>query len=440
MHENELNEEDKIMEDFSETGNSVNEQISKKNDIKENKKSTESVLPPIILPDPSYAFLHNISILCFSQQGESHIKNNVPCQDRSGFKLINDKIIVAAIADGVGSCALSDYGAEIAVNSSLMFLEEYFNKEMKQKGFKFDDSPRMGQILREMMLYATDCVEKRSMELQQFSYSFQSTLTVAVYDGNTLYFAHAGDDGIVAQNQKGIYAMVTSRHKGEEVSSVYPLQSKNTWQFGKVNDVVAFMMATDGVLDAFVRPAAENNRIYYPFVEAVFYDIQKNEEDVKKNCRDWYEYMASESYRKSVTDDISFVSVVNHEAIQKSVKPYFKRQEWDKQTKKYEKKRKAALYPSDSKTKSQQRISKKLSEKGKSINTEEAAKQAKIAAHKMNDGMKELASASADILLKGVYRATSYLGETMEQISKDLKKRNDQRNSAEKDKNDENND
>src|SRR5699024_2906411 len=132
----------------------------------------------------------------------------------------------------------------------------------------------------------------------------------------------------------------------EEVSSVYPLQSKNTWQFGKVNDVVAFMMATDGVLDAFVRPAAENNRIYYPFVEAVFYDIQKNEEDVKKNCRDWYEYMASESYRKSVTDDISFVSVVNHEAIQKSVKPNFKRQEWDKQTKKYEKKRKAALYPS----------------------------------------------------------------------------------------------
>ena len=427
-------------------------------------------IPKMILPEPSYAFFSGISVFCFSQQGDSHIKNNIPCQDRSGFKVIGDKIVVAAIADGVGSCGLSDYGAEIAINASLSFLEQYFVCELKQDSFEFDSPEKMGKALRDMMRFAFENVERRALELQQLSYSFQSTLTVAVYDGNTLYFAHAGDDGIVALNNIGTYALVTSRHKGDEANSVYPLQSQNTWQFGKVNDTVAFVMATDGVLDAFVRPLAENNRIYYPFIEPVFYNSQVSDSDAKRACYDWYEYMASSSYRASVTDDLSFIGIVNQETIKTSVKPQFEIDKWEQQTKEYHEKRKVALYPPKSEIESNSEVTtsgfekvirkKAVSGKGKSkvcihetrnnagrptgiqyynkleqgeniktqynkgsVNGSDSAKQGREAVKKVNDGMKEFVTASAVILLKGIGRATSYLGETMEQASEEMKKK-----------------
>lgn len=314
----------------------------------EENDETEERLPEIHLPDPTSGYENDISVFCISQQGESHIKNNLPCQDRSGFRWVNKQIVIASIADGVGSCQLSDYGAETAVKSSLDFLEEFLKVEMSQPGFVFDTPSRMKMGLSDAMQYAFDSVEKRAEELEVLSYSLQSTLTLAVYDGTTLYFAHAGDDGIVALDKDGIYAMVTARIKGEEASSVFPLQSKQ-WTYGKVNNTVGFVMATDGVLDAFVRPESENNRVYYRFIEPVFYTSQTDAESAKSNCNDWDEYLKTEAYRNAVTDDITFVGVVNQKAIQKSQKPVFDDEAWNKQTAEYEKKRRNALYPSQSK-------------------------------------------------------------------------------------------
>ena len=102
---------------------------------------------------------------------------------------------------------------------------------------------------------------------------------------------------------------------------------------------------------AFVRPYAEDNRVYYPFIEPVFYSVQNNIADSKATCDDWYEFMASESYRKSVTDDLTFVGVVNQKDILKSQKPVFDIGEWNKKTEEYEKRRREALYPKDDKQK-----------------------------------------------------------------------------------------
>lgn len=314
----------------------------------EKNNETEETLPEIHLPDPTSGYENDISVFCISQRGESHIKNNLPCQDRSGFRWVNKQIVIASIADGVGSCQLSDYGAETAVKSSLDFLEKFLEVEMNQPDFVFDTPSRIKMGLSGAMQYAFDSVEKRAEELEVLSYSLQSTLTLAVYDGTTLYFAHAGDDGIVALDEDGIYAMVTARIKGEEASSVFPLQSKQ-WTYGKVNNTVGFVMATDGVLDAFVRPESENNRVYYRFMEPVFYTTQTDAESAKSNCNDWDEYLKTEAYRNAVTDDITFVGVVNQKAIQKSQKPVFDDEAWNKQTAEYEKKRRNALYPSQNK-------------------------------------------------------------------------------------------
>ena len=65
-------------------------------------------------------------------QGRSHIKNDVPCQDKTYF-IINDDTVVSALADGAGSAKLSHYGAEritkfICEELSQNF-DSYFNND-----------------------------------------------------------------------------------------------------------------------------------------------------------------------------------------------------------------------------------------------------------------------------------------------------------------------
>ncbi len=50
--------------------------------------------------------------------GTSHQKQQMPCQDYSGYKIINNALI-GAVADGAGSAKYSDVGAKLAVETVL---------------------------------------------------------------------------------------------------------------------------------------------------------------------------------------------------------------------------------------------------------------------------------------------------------------------------------
>lgn len=314
--------------------------------LSEDDCEEEVVLPPV--PDESSPFFGEIADLTywgFSQQGESHVKKDLPCQDRCRIVVsdVNRPVIIAAIADGVGSCVLSHYGAAIATESSTSFLKEVFDKNDSEE---FADK-WVGDTLRAAMHFALQSVKDASEEMEQLEYSFQSTLTIAIYDGNTLYIAHAGDDGIVALTEEGTVELVTSRIKGDEASSVYPLQAgPSHWQVLKVDRYVnGFVMATDGVLDAFVRGEKEGNRIYYPFIQPAFETRQKKVERVKETMEFYYDYMSSQEYRGLVTDDLTMVVVTNQQYANKKNMPAFDEEEWKAKTREYKDRVNAALYP-----------------------------------------------------------------------------------------------
>lgn len=304
----------------------------------------EADLPELpVVPDiypPVFDYCNNISYFCYSLRGASHEKNGAPCQDRCYSRYIKaGKYLVIAIADGVGSCVLSDLGAHVAVHTSVDFLAENLSR-LPKRDFTVE---RIGQLLRKMMKVTYEAVEQTAEDAQQLLFSLQSTLTVAVYDGKDLYFAHAGDDGIVALNTDGCLQLATVRHKGEEASSVYPLQSVSTWQFGMFKNTAAFVMATDGVLDSFVSTEYENNRIYYPFIQRAFSKKITSAMDTKDICYEMFTQMQEPKFRSAVTDDLTIAVVTNQKKVHTCL-PHFDQQQWDAETKRYQEARYQALY------------------------------------------------------------------------------------------------
>ena len=289
---------------------------------------------------PVFDYCDSISFFCYSLRGSSHEKSSMPCQDRCYSKYVKPGgYLIIAIADGVGSCALSNLGAHVAVHTSVDFLAEKLS-QLPKKNFTVE---QIGQLLRRMMQTTYDAVEKTAEDAQQLLFSLQSTLTVAIYDGKDLYFAHAGDDGIVALNTDGCLQLATVRHKGEEASSVYPLQSVNTWQYGMFKNTAAFVLATDGVLDSFVSSAYENNRVYYPFIQRAFSAKITSAMDTKDICQEMYTHMQEPEFRNAVTDDLTIAVVTNQKKIHTCL-PDFDQDHWDADTRRYKEARYQALY------------------------------------------------------------------------------------------------
>lgn len=189
----------------------------------------------------------------FSIKGRRHIKKNLPCQDASGIKEITPVWTVACVADGVGSCKYADVASKIAVESVLEIVPKLFPAIVS------DDA--ILTILSASMYYANNKILEYAEEQDYDINQCETTLVVELYNGRDLYYANAGDSGIVALDENGIYHSVTKVQKGTDGISVIPLSALQ-FEVGKADfSAVAVIGLTDGLLDVTV-PAKYKNQKY----------------------------------------------------------------------------------------------------------------------------------------------------------------------------------
>ena len=126
-----------------------------------------------------------ISAFAVSLQGTSHMAgNNIPCQDYSDIRWMEEaQVLLAGIADGVGSCALSHWGAYFAVCCALDFIEKEIEVRCEGGKYELTNIEEIQEILIGAFHAAQDGVEKKSDEAQQAVVNLQSNLTAVVYDG-----------------------------------------------------------------------------------------------------------------------------------------------------------------------------------------------------------------------------------------------------------------
>lgn len=240
--------------------------------------------------------------------GPYHIKNGIPCQDAYCIRETPDGVIVAAVADGLGSEAHSDKGAKIASSFVVTFCKQHYKPEMTEH--------EVISLLRRAYTKAYARVEKTAINEGNDVDQYDCTLCTVIYDGKTLYYGQSGDSGLIVGSNDGGYYKITEQQRDED-NNVYPLCfGPEYWEFGKVKgNVVSVMLTTDGVWEQACPPILKNEQqqINIGFVEMFLNHFGLDDSEVRNLEREANRYMRNFS-QKRLDDDKTIVVIINSEA------------------------------------------------------------------------------------------------------------------------------
>lgn len=261
-----------------------------------------------------------ISYYGVSLAGRSHLEELLPCQDAHLAVKLDERVWLAAVADGVGSATYSEQGAALAVKTLAAYCSEAIEvssdwKIILAKGF--------ATALNSIVLLA----DELNLPLREFD----TTLTAVVFDGQRSAYGQSGDSGVIGMTTDGRYELLTQVQKGEAYNEVFPLRSgPDKWSFDESGkNYAALILLTDGVLDVAVPSllADQSEPLYINFIRK-FLDC----DTMNISCDDLAEacaaYLRSPSC-SAISDDMTVLAIWNNSMIcNRPDNTYYKEPDW----------------------------------------------------------------------------------------------------------------
>ena len=176
--------------------------------------------------------------------GPSHVKLGTPCQDSCAVAEC-DGVVIAAVADGLGSESHSDVGSKVAANAAVAYCEQNL-----ASCARLDDA---ASLLRAAYHAAYEAVLDEAARAGLAVGQMDCTLCLALFDGRAVAYGQSGDSGLVVARDDGSYEVVTRMQRDQE-GRVFPLCFDDRWEFGCREGVATVMLCTDGVLEDLIAP------------------------------------------------------------------------------------------------------------------------------------------------------------------------------------------
>lgn len=243
---------------------------------------------------------------CFSLLGVSHSDRNMPCQDSCGI-LKRGAWRLAAVADGVGSSLHSDEASRIAVETAC---------KVVNAAFPYEGDENFLALIRIAMHSAENAIESHVVRNNGELRDYHTTLALALYNGESLYYGNAGDSGVVALDEYGKYHVLSSK-QNNEYGDVHTLSERN-FEIGMADfRPAAVMCMTDGLLDWVVPYSLSSNDfpVNVPragiFIKSSFWENNLDDADIELYGRKAEEQLASlvHKYKKGISKDDEFGSL-----------------------------------------------------------------------------------------------------------------------------------
>lgn len=146
-------------------------------------------------------------------RGTSHVKSGQPCQDRLRFTRLPGRRLLAVLADGAGSAAFAEVGAEIAVDQAIVTFQAWLATAPPEPG---DDEWKNG--LREALTAARAAVLAEARKRAVAARELASTLAILLVAPGLVVAAQIGDGASVAGEADGGWLAVTRPGQGEYIN------------------------------------------------------------------------------------------------------------------------------------------------------------------------------------------------------------------------------
>ena len=168
--------------------------------------------------------------------GQYHLdKGSDVCQDANHITVIDNDIVVIAVADGVGSESHSEVASRIAAKESAEYCKLFY----KDFNNKLD-------LLHNSFQKALFSIEDESMASGIPMNQLDCTLCVVIYDHGKIHIGNIGDSGAIGLRADGRYIALSDQQNDDE-GRVFPLAFKSKWDFKDVpGEFVSVLAATDG--------------------------------------------------------------------------------------------------------------------------------------------------------------------------------------------------
>lgn len=174
-----------------------------------------------------------------STVGTSHIKQQIPCQDYGGCKILNN-VIIGAVADGAGSAKYADIGAKLAVERVLEYLagvEQWLQKHKKIGGINPQPLPEL-EARRLFTQTVNEVVAAMDAQALSKSYSIDDlacTLLVVIATPTWVAAMQIGDGFIVVRPKQEDHILLFPPDKGEYINETTFVTSANALNQMKVS-------------------------------------------------------------------------------------------------------------------------------------------------------------------------------------------------------------
>ncbi len=175
-------------------------------------------------------------------QGISHQQSELVCQDRT-FILENEIFSIAALADGAGSYAHSEEGAELITQKICDWLVVNYNEIFEDETLAIEKIENY--IISQLTEYATN----KGYELDDLS---STLLVVAIDKQNKTFMAIHIGDGVIGISRENELLLLSDSQNGDSPNMTFmttsePLSQYIRIQYGQLtDDISGFMLLSDG--------------------------------------------------------------------------------------------------------------------------------------------------------------------------------------------------
>lgn len=237
-----------------------------------------------------------------SVRGVSHEKTGQPCQDANSWKVLPEGILVAAVADGAGSAALSEIGANIAVQIAVETVCTARNI------LQMLDDKSLRWLLMSAFKAARFEIEIEASVRQIAVRELATTLILIVAAPQWVAVAQVGDGVAIAGDAEGNIIPLTTPQFGEYINETIFLISPGALDQTQVHvwrgDTAYVAALSDGL--QMLALNMQDNVPHAPFFKPLF-RFMEHVTDENSATEQLVKFLTSPRVREKTTDDLTLL-------------------------------------------------------------------------------------------------------------------------------------